>query len=648
MTRFLVHLFGDFAIRAEDGGDAALKLCKGEAVLIALCLSQGAPLGRGQLLLSLWPNATDHHAKASLRKALSRVREVLGDTAILTLPGGRLQLNSDIVSTDIDRLLDALKAGQWLDAAAMAPKASVLKFWRGPTPEFEDWVSDERRAYDARVAALLVEGAATAQREGAHAEAARLAEAAFAVDPDNEAALRIGIKSLCAKGEPSRARRLFEEAGHRLREDLGVDLSDATRDTLEREVALASGDPRAEPSQKAADERPMVIISPFRPLEPGEGNEYLGIALAEELLSRLSRNKWLHIVADGMPGTYKPPNITTHADEYARSKYAVGGVYLATDRAFRLTVRVTDVHQQKEVWGERYDADLSDLMKIQNELSLRLASEIEPEVMRAEQNASMQLDEQDLKAWTQIMRARYLFWRTQFKDNQKAIFLLQEMLKRQPDDVPALATLSFAMLLNVWSFWTNVPEEALLESERAARRAVRIADQDPWTHFTLGTCLLARGDIDGAEPSLLRALELNPAFAAARGEYARLLLFKGELDRAYEEATAAVSTSPSDPHASLAMNTAGLAALLSDRKEEAMDWALKAAGANAPWFHHQLLLALCHHALGKHDIALEKFRIARKMAPNMNVEGLVRSHPFQNEVHRERYFGPLFEMERQQ
>lgn len=645
MTRFLVHLFGDFAISDQDGDNTPLNSWKAQAALIALCVSPGGAISRSQLILSLWPDALDEKARNSMRSALRQIRAVLGEAAVETVPGGRLQLNTDLVSTDVDRLSAAIESRRWRDASGAAPTAGTLQFWRSPTTEFEEWVSDQRRACDAVAASRLLDGAANAQREGAFAEAARLAEAALAIDSHNEAALRIGIKSFCQQGELSQARRMYEATEQRLRDELGVDLSDATKETLDREIAAAASGRRKQTSMDGVDDRPMVIISPFRPLDSGQGNEYLGIGLAEELLSRLSRNKWLHIVADGMPGTYKPPNTTTYADEFARSKYLVGGVYLATPRAVRLTVRVTNVHQQKEIWGARYDAEISDLMKIQDELSQRLASQIEPELQRAEETASMQTDERDLKDWTQIMRARHLFWRTQFKTNQKAIFLLEEVLKRRPDDVQALVTLSFALLLNVWSYWTDAPEEALEESERAARRAVRIADQDPWTHFTLGTCLLAKNKIIEAEQALSRALEMHPTFAGAKGEFARLLLFKGELDRAFEEAVEAVSISPTDPHVSLAMNTAGFAALLRGDTELALSWALRAAGANSHWFHHQLLLALCYHAMGKRDIAREKLQIAKKMTPKLRLSEMEWSHPFQDPDLKARHIGPLLDLD---
>ena len=678
MARYLVELFGDFAARDKDGGLVDLSARKAQALLVFLLLSESRQAAREQLLGLLWPEAEDGRARASLRKAISALRAAFGSDALIQNGRDKLSINPDVVESDVSRLFRLIDAADWSAATAALPDDAPLAFWRAPTPEFEDWSQHKVRNGVERLVATLDSAAEAAAASGEHDAAGRLAEAGLRLDPLNEDLARKGIVGFARAQNPTQAEAVYRRLQKSLDQELGIKPSDAIarifaeetdavlaarRDARQRAYkAGAAGVPTVaaapalavsmrEPSLDvqagpARYERPAVIIRPLKNLSPGDDYGYLGVALAEDLIVRLAKNRWLQVVADEMPGTYKPPIVFTNPETGARNAYVVNGSYLATANGIRLTVRVSDEHGRTEIWGKRYDQAISDLLAIQDDLSKRLAAEIEPEVLRAEQNFSADYadSDEDLDAWLSIMRARHLFWRTRKSNNAEAAALLEDVLKREPNEVSALVTLAFAHLLDLWSCWTADPSASLERCGRAARKAVQIATEDPWTHFTLGTFHAAAGNLEEADHTLAHALSLHPTFAAARGEYARVQLFRGRLVEAERHAREAFFASPNDPHASLSLNTLGLAALFSGDGETAFNWAMKAVSNNSYWFHHQLLLSLTYWRLGDRRAAEEKFRSVMKMVPTLTPSGLAHSHPFAPPSLREAYFGPLREM----
>lgn len=628
MARFTLRLFGDFSVRCPNGVEAAITSRKAQAVLVFLDLAPSRSASRDQLIGYLWPDVEDHQARASLRKAIAELRRQIDPEVIVTSPGDKIQFSDDVLVSHLTELKRAVASQNWREAEQLLPDACTLEFWRAPTAEFDYWLIDRRRSYDAEVINVLLDGATRSDNAESRAV---FAEAVLRIDPHNEAAACAGIMA-CAVSDPARAAAIQQRVQLSLEKDLGIAPAAATTDFLKQRIAA--------PNRRI--DKPMLLIRPFHPLVHHPDYQYLGVALAEDLLSRLSCNRWLRVVADQMPGTYKPPSVFTDSNLDASARYTVSGTYLASANGVRMTARLTELGTMREIWSGRYDRAFADLMRVQDELSLEIAAEIEPAVIRAEEIFSSAVPEPNLDIWSRVMRARHLFWRTRKSDNVIAIELLREILAEAPTDVAALVTNAFALLLQVWSLWTDSPGEALIEAERCARTAVTTADQDPWAYFTHGTVLSALSRLDEARIALERAIALNPSFAAARGEYARILLFMGDLKASKNEALRALATSSNDPHASLAMNTLGLVSFFENTSNEAMTWGYRALVANPHWFHHHMLVGACARVLDNNALFEEKRLLVKKMVPNISAERLRWSHPFRVREHEQSYLGAFF------
>jgi DNA-binding SARP family transcriptional activator len=218
-----VRLAGDLQLRA-DGAELALPASKrARAVLAYLALNPGAH-PRGRLAARFWPDVLDESARASLRVALTELRQALGSAA------GHLVATRDTVALDgPDLRVDArsfqlaLREGDPLRALE-ACSAPILDGFD------DDWAVEARDEHAHLLTEALEQAAAGADDP---AEAVRLTRAQVVIEPLSEVANRRLIERLAGSGDRAAALAAGRQFADRLRGQLGILPSPETRALLD-------------------------------------------------------------------------------------------------------------------------------------------------------------------------------------------------------------------------------------------------------------------------------------------------------------------------------------------------------------------------------------------------------------------------------
>ena len=225
-----VRLAGDLALRTEGGEIAPPASKRARAVLAYLALNPG-PQPRGRLAARFWPNVLDESARASLRAALTELRQALGPAAVCVLA------TRDTVALDGEGLrVDARSFQQALDEgdpvrALEACSAPILDGFE------EEWAHEARDEHAHRLGEAFEQVAVLA---GDPAEVVRLTRAQVALDPLAEAPNRRLIERLAATGDRAAALSAGHQFAERLRVQLGIPPSRETRALL---ADLRRGEP---------------------------------------------------------------------------------------------------------------------------------------------------------------------------------------------------------------------------------------------------------------------------------------------------------------------------------------------------------------------------------------------------------------------
>jgi DNA-binding SARP family transcriptional activator len=229
-----LRTFGTLDLAGLPDAESLLRQPKRAALLVYLAVAVPRGFHRRDRLLGLfWPEHSQEHGRAALRKALHTIRHVLGDDVIVSRGDEEVgvasaRLTSDAVAFDEavarDRFARALElyAGHFLDG------------FFADAPGFERWAEDERSRYRhdaARVAWSLAE---RFERDADLTTATRWARKVAWLAPADERVIRRVIQLLERAGDRAGAMQAYEEFARRLKSDLDVEPSRETRELVAR------------------------------------------------------------------------------------------------------------------------------------------------------------------------------------------------------------------------------------------------------------------------------------------------------------------------------------------------------------------------------------------------------------------------------
>src|SRR5437868_210906 len=229
------------------------------------------------------------------------------------------------------------------------------------------------------------------------------------------------------------------------------------------EGRLAQAADRADESNAgrfpALPDRPSIAVLPFENLSEEPDQEHFADGVTEDLITGLSRIKWLFVIARNSTFIYKdrPADVSAVGRELG-VRYLLRGSIRRAAKRLRISAQLIEAQNGLHHWAEQYDRELGDIFDIQNEIARNVVGAIEPFVLAAEGIRASTLSAQDLGAWEQVARARSHDWRVNCDDNRAAIEALQQTVDTWPDYEPARSRLGFCLVLAAHNRWVDVAE----------------------------------------------------------------------------------------------------------------------------------------------------------------------------------------------
>jgi adenylate cyclase len=382
---------------------------------------------------------------------------------------------------------------------------------------------------------------------------------------------------------------LSEDAYRQVKTRLDVAVTDLGRKTLKniaepiRAYSLQPGGPTgikpASSGEPAASEmpldsqatldRPSIAVLPFENMSDDTEQEYFADGMVEDIITGLSRIKWLFVIARNSTFTYKGRAVDVRqvGRELGVRYVLEGGVRKAGNRV-RITAQLIEAATGAHLWADRYDGALKDVFDLQDQITERVVGIVEPSLQRSEIERSRRKHPDNLDAYDLYLRALPHLASITPANAAIAAGILRDALKLDPNYVAAHARLAHCheILFSHLGF-DDVERMAGL---RHARFVISSATDDA-TALALASFqvfLLSR-DSAGALSTIERALSLNPSCAAALYFGALIYAFNGKTADATTHARRALQLSPFDPLAFQAHVALGFVALLESRCDDA-------------------------------------------------------------------------------
>jgi adenylate cyclase len=143
-------------------------------------------------------------------------------------------------------------------------------------------------------------------------------------------------------------------------------------------VPIGRSAPRERPSLALPD-KPSIAVLPFQNMSGDPEQEYFADGVVEDIITELSRIRWLFVIARNSTFTYKGQAVAVK--QVARElgvRYVLEGSVRKGGNRVRVTAQMIDATSGAHIWAERYDRDLSDIFAVQDEITASVAGVIEP------------------------------------------------------------------------------------------------------------------------------------------------------------------------------------------------------------------------------------------------------------------------------
>jgi TolB-like protein len=390
-------------------------------------------------------------------------------------------------------------------------------------------------------------------------------------------------------------------------------------------VAEEGGGPMPAPAEAgAAEAAPSIAVLPFLNMSGEPEHEFLADGIAEDIITDLSRLRWLFVIARNSSFTYK--GRTVDVRQIAREldvRYLLEGSVRTAAGRIRVTGQLIEAATGKHIWAERYDREMHDIFAVQDEITRNVVAAIEPHLYAEEGFRAAKRVPDSIDAWGLVVRAMGLISRVGHRQNDEAQLLLRRAIEIEPGYARAHAVLSWAVWWAALCYWWPDTQEGYRQAARHAEDATSLDPGDPWARMTLGLCLSTARQHERALVELRAALDLNPSFALGRTAFGWALLRAGRFEEAIAESGMAVRMSPMDSFAGIYTAIHGLALLGARRFEEALPFLRTSVAAFAEYSgHFNTLISCCGH-LGLMSEAHAFLEVRNRVGPPLRI-GLLR------------------------
>lgn len=376
-------------------------------------------------------------------------------------------------------------------------------------------------------------------------------------------------------------------------------------------------------SAPALPDTPSIAVLPFANLSGAAEQDYFADGITEDIITALSRLRWLFVIARNSTFAYKGQGVDVR--QVARElgvRYILEGSVRAAGTRIRIVGQLIDAQTGKHLWAEKYDRDLTDVFVLQDEITNVVVATIEPHLYAEEGARAAGKPPGSIDAWGLVVRAMGLINKVGRRQNDEAQSLLRQAISLDPHYARAHALLGWAIWWASLCYWVPQTREGYEQAARHAEEGLACDSGDPWARMTFGLCLSTAGQHEQALAELQAALDLNPSFALGRTAYGWALLRAGLYEAAVAETGKALRMSPLDSFAGIYTAIHGLALLGARRFEEALPHLRRSVAAFAEYSgHYNTLISCCGH-LGLIEEAQEFIAARARVGPPLRLSVL--------------------------
>jgi TolB-like protein len=357
-------------------------------------------------------------------------------------------------------------------------------------------------------------------------------------------------------------------------------------------------------------------VLPFTFLTSGGEGEYLGVGMADSLITRLSNVGQL--VVRPTTSVLKYADVgqdVSRAGRELQVDFVVTGSVRRAGGRVRVGVQLVSTGGESALWADQFDEEFTDMFAVEDSVSERVSAALRLRLSPGEKKSLSRRRTQNAEAHRLYLKGRYFWSRRTLADATEAARCFRRAVELDPQFALAHAGLADAdIILSIQAAVLGgpAPDDVYPEAKRAALRALELDDLLPEAHTSLAhVSLFCDWDWPGAEREFRRAVELNPHYATAHHWYAVSLAFMGRFDEALAEIGRAQELDP----LSLIINAnVGYVLYHARRYDEAVSHLRETVRLEPSFIPARYRLGMAYEEAGMYDEAVAELQEAARLS----------------------------------
>ena len=444
---------------------------------------------------------------------------------------------------------------------------------------------------DIYAAGVVLYEMATGRRPFPWVHGPRLVDGILHETPKPPSALNLhvsaALENVILKAMDREPKRRYQSA-----KELLVDLERLTTPASAPEIA-----PRHLPRTRGWS----LAILPFANGTNDPDAEYLSDGITESLINSLSQLPKLRVMARTTVFRFKGQQVDPQGIGRELGVRAVlTGRVIQRKNAVNIHVELVDVADGAQLWGERYNRPMTDLMALEEQISDEITSRLRLRLTRAQRKPLTKRYTQNVEAYQLYLKGRYYSDKWTTEGMNRALTYYQEAIEKDPNYAVAYAGLAGAYF-GVSSQFLS-PNDAMPKVREAASRALETDETLAEAHTLLAIVkAFYEHDFPRAEREFARALECHFGSALAHQWYAYYLSALGRKEQALTEAMLAKEI---DPLSGTVNWTLGLCFLMARQYGSAIQQMRKTIEVDPNFWLAHLWLGWAYEQTGRREEAL--------------------------------------------
>ena len=423
---------------------------------------------------------------------------------------------------------------------------------------------------------------------------------------------------------------ISEDAYRQVRDKLDANFLDSGERQLKniaRPVRIYEFYPDTSPAGKtpaselARPDKPSIAVLPFQNMSGDAEQEYFADGMVEDIITGLSRFKWLFVIARNSTFAYKGRSVDIKQVGHELGvRYVLEGSVRKAASRVRITTQLIDAETGAHVWAERYDRSMDDIFALQDEITLSTVAAIEPSVRRAEIERAKRKRPENLDAYDLVLRATPLADTGMPDGASQALPFLERAISLDPNY--ALAHGQAAFCHEILYIRAGRREETRSAAIRHAHSAIALGPDDASALVYGGIAIgLVEHDRALAQEVFESALAVSPSAAWAYLWGALILGWGGDAERAIEWGERGIRLSPFDPWITAALHGISMGHFLNGRYDDAAKAARRAIRSKPGFSISHMFLAAALAKLERMDEAKAAAERVLQLQPNFSSTG---------------------------